>query len=287
MIKTIKTFVLLAALSGLLLFVGQAWQGTAGLTVALVIALVMNGSAYWFSDKIAIKMARAKPASEAEYPWYHRMVHDLALKASKPGPRLYVSPSPQPNAFATGRNPKHAAVCVNQGLIQLLDQDEMEGVLAHELQHVYNRDILVGSVAATLAAAVTFLSRFALFFGGNRENQNPVIAIAAMILAPIGAMLVQMAISRTREYSADRLGATICGQPIWLARALQKIEQLVKGRLMQTAENNPATAHMFIVNPLIRGGVDNLFRTHPPTADRIRRLQELAGAPTRGAGPWA
>jgi heat shock protein HtpX len=283
MAKTIKTFVLLAALSGLLLFVGQAWQGQTGLFIALVIALLMNGSAYWFSDKIAIKMARAKPASEAEYPWYHRMVHDLALKASKPVPRLYVSPSPQPNAFATGRNPKHAAVCVNQGLIQLLDQDEMEGVLAHELQHVYNRDILIGSVAATIATAVTFLARFALFFGGrNRGGGNPIIQIFLLILAPLAAMIIQLAVTRSREIAADTSGAQLSGKPLALASALQKLED--GGRALAQrgvggvpAETSSAYSSLYIAAPFGgRGQISNWFRTHPKTEDRVRNLHNIA-----------
>jgi heat shock protein HtpX len=281
--KAFKTFVLLAALSGLLLLAGQALAGEGGPYIALGIALVMNGSAYWFSDKIAIKMARAKPASEAEYPWYHRMVHDLALKASKPMPRLYVSPSPQPNAFATGRNPKHAAVCVNAGLIQLLDPDEMEGVLAHELQHVYNRDILIGSVAATIATAVTFLARFALFFGGGRNrNVNPAIQIFLLILAPLAAMIIQLAVTRSREIAADTTGAELSGKPLALASALQKLES--GGRALAQrgvggtpAETSSAYSSLYIAAPFGgRGNISKWFRTHPKTEDRVRNLHEVA-----------
>jgi heat shock protein HtpX len=203
-------------------------------------------------------------------------------------PAVYLLETSQPNAFATGRNPENSAVAVTRGLVQSCDSEELAGVIAHELGHIKNRDTLIMTITATLAGAIGFLSQFAFFFG--RDNRNPLGAIGTilvMILAPLAAMLVQMAISRTREYSADRAGAAICGQPLWLARALQKIEQLARGVINEPAERNPASAHLFIVNPLHMGGIDSLFRTHPPTADRVRRLRELAGAAASvGSGPW-
>ncbi|HVL98243.1 MAG TPA: zinc metalloprotease HtpX [Egibacteraceae bacterium] len=277
--KAFKTAILLAGLSGLLLFIGSLFEG--GLYIALGIALVMNVGTYWFSDKLAIKMARAKPASEAEYGWYHAMVHNLSQRAGKPVPRLYVSPSPQPNAFATGRNPRHAAVCVNQGLIDILDRDEMEGVLAHELSHVYNRDILIGTVAATIATAITFLARFALFFGGGRDrNANPIVQIALILLAPIAAMLIQFAVTRSRETAADASGAELCGKPLALASALQKLETggRQRARMGATpAETSSAYSSLYIAAPFGGGGqIAKWFRTHPPTEARVRNLENIA-----------
>ena len=282
MSKYAKTFVLLAALSGLLLFLGEM-MGPGGLQIALVLALVMNVGTYWFSDKLAIKMARAVEASEAEFPDYHRVVRELAMKAGQPVPRLYVSPSPQPNAFATGRNPKHAAVCVNQGLIELLDADEMEGVLAHELQHVYNRDILIGTIAATVATAITFLARFAFFFGGSRDDRqggNPLAGLFMLILAPIAAMVIQMAVTRSREIQADTTGALLCGKPLALASALQKLETGGRARARLggvPAETSSAFSSLYIAAPF--GGmaqVGKLFRTHPTTEQRVANLTDIA-----------
>jgi heat shock protein HtpX len=281
MTKSFKTFVLLAALSGLLLFVGSLFEG--GLYWALGIALVMNVGTYWFSDKLAIKMARAQPASEAEYPWYHSMVSDLSQRAGRPKPRLYVSPSPQPNAFATGRNPKHAAVCVNQGLIDILNTDEMEGVLAHELSHVYNRDILIGTVAATIATAVMFVSRLGYFFGGGRNSQgNPIAHLLILILGPIAALLIQVAVTRSREIQADASGAQLCGKPLALASALAKLER--GGRALAQrgvggtpAETSSAFSSLYISAPLGGlGQVGRLFRTHPPTEQRVANLERIA-----------
>jgi heat shock protein HtpX len=284
MFKSFKTFVLLAALSGLMLLIGQWFGGSSGLTIALFIALAMNIGSYWFSDKLAIKMARAQPASEAEYPWYHQMVQELALKAGQPVPRLYISPSPQPNAFATGRNPSHAAVCVNQGLIDLLDRNEMEGVLAHELSHVYNRDILIGSVAATIATAITFLARFAFFFGGSRDDEggNPIAQLALVFLAPIAAMIIQLAVTRSRETQADASGAHLSGKPLALASALQKLEKgtVARARLGGTpAETSPAFQSLYISAPFggaVARGMGSLFRTHPSTEDRVANLERIA-----------
>ena len=286
MFKSFKTFLLLAALSGLLLFLGQTFGQEQGLFIALGIALVMNVGSYWFSDKLAIKMARAQPAGEAEYGWYHRMVRGLSQRAGKPMPRLYVSPSPQPNAFATGRNPAHAAVVVNQGLIELLDADEMEGVLAHELSHVYNRDILIGSIAATIATAVTFLARFAIFFGGGRDSrENPIASIAMIFLAPVAAMLIQFAVTRSRETQADASGAALSGKPLALASALQKLEaggrSLARRGIGGTPAEQPTSAFssLYISAPfggLGRRGLGSLFSTHPRTEERVANLRDIA-----------
>jgi heat shock protein HtpX len=283
MFKSMKTWVLLALLSGLLLLAGQWLGNETGLFIALGIALAMNIGSYWFSDKLAIKMARAKEATPEAYPWYHQMVEELSTRAGQPKPRLFVSPSPQPNAFATGRNPRHAAVCVNQGLIDLLDRDEMEGVLAHELTHVYNRDILIGSVAATIATAVMFLSRFALFFGGGRDRDaNPLAQILLVFLGPIAAMLIQFAVTRSRETQADGSGAELSGKPMALASALQKLES--GGKMLAQrgvggtpAESSSAFSSLYISAPFGGlGQVGKLFRTHPPTQERVRNLENIA-----------
>jgi heat shock protein HtpX len=239
-----------------------------------------------------LRMHNARPVTQADAPGLMGLVAQLARRADLPMPKVYIIETEQPNAFATGRNPSNSAVAVTRGLMRSCDSEELAGVIAHELAHVKHRDTLIMTMTATLAGAIGFLSQFALFFGMGRDNRNPlglIGTLAIMILAPLAAMLVQMAISRTREYSADRGGAAICGHPLWLARALQKIEQLAKGVLNPTAERNPASAHLFIINPLHMGGVDNLFRTHPSTQDRVRRLREMSGAATAsaaGPGPW-
>jgi len=289
MFKSAKTFVLLAALSGLLLYIGDTLSpGGGGLTIALVIALAMNIGSYWFSDKLAITMSRSKPASEAQYPWYYEIIRVLSNKTGQPMPRLFVSPSPQPNAFATGRNPKHAAVAVNQGLIDLLDRDEMEGVLAHELSHVYNRDILIGSVAATIATAITFVARLGFFFGGGgRDNQggNPIAGLAMVFLAPIAAIILQTAVTRSRETQADASGAELSGKPLALASALRKLESggraLARRGVGGTPAEQPTSAFssLYIAAPfggMVRGGLSSLFRSHPKTEDRVRNLEAIA-----------
>jgi heat shock protein HtpX len=286
MFKSLKTGVLLAALSGLLLFIGQYFGGQNGLIIGLGIALVMNIGSYWFSDKMAIKMARAQPASPEQYPWYHELVRELAQKANQPMPTLYISPSPQPNAFATGRNPQHAAVCVNKGLIDILDHDEMEGVLAHELSHVYNRDILIGSVAATIATAITFAARIGFWFGGGRDSRdNPIASIAMIFLAPIAAMILQLAVTRSRETQADTSGAELSGKPLALANALRKLEsggrKLARQGIGGTPAEQPSSAFssLYISAPfggLARGTMSNLFRSHPKTEDRVRNLENIA-----------
>ena len=287
-----RTALLLAAMTALFLTVGYLLAGEGGALIAFAIALAMNGWAYWNSDKMVLRMHRARPVTRASAPELVGLVEQLARRADLPMPAVYVLETDQPNAFATGRNPENSAVAVTRGLIQSCDSEELAGVIAHELAHIKNRDTLIMTITATLAGAIGFLSQFAFFFGMGRDSRNPlglVGTLLIMILAPLAAMLVQMAISRTREYSADRIGAMICGQPLWLARALQKIEQLARGVVNEPAERNPASAHLFIVNPLRMGGIDSLFRSHPPTADRVRRLRELAGqvAAPAGRGPWA
>jgi heat shock protein HtpX len=287
-----RTALLLAAMTALFLVVGYLLAGEGGALIAFAIALAMNGWAYWNSDKAVLRMHRARPVSRSSAPDLVGLVEQLARRADLPTPAVYVLESNQPNAFATGRNPDNSAVAVTRGLIQSCDPEELAGVIAHELAHIKNRDTLIMTITATLAGAIGFLSQFAFFFGGSQDSRNNPLGligtILVMILAPLAAMLVQMAISRTREYSADRLGAMICGQPLWLARALQKIEQLARGVINEPAERNPASAHLFIVNPLRLGGIDSLFRTHPLTQDRVRRLREMAGqvAPA-GRGPWS
>jgi heat shock protein HtpX len=275
--NTIKTYVLLAGLGGLLVLIGAGIGGGNGALIGLVIGLLFTGGSYWFSDTIAIKAARAQPVSEAEMPEYYRIVRELTQRAGMPLPKLYVTPDRQPNAFATGRSPDHAAVAVTSGILQVLSWDELRGVLAHELSHVGNRDILIGSVAAAIAMGITFVARMALwggmFFGGDREEGGNIFALLAMaILAPLAAMLLQMALSRSREYEADRSGARLIGDGEPLARALAKIEASVQQIPMNVL---PAEASMYIVNPLTgrTANFARLFMTHPPTADRIRRLE--------------
>jgi heat shock protein HtpX len=263
----------------LLLGIGALLGGN-WITIALVAAIAMNGFAYFFSDKIAIRAAGAVPVSEAEFPELHRIVSGLAARSGVPMPRLYVSPSPQPNAFATGRNPRHAAVVVTQGILPILDRRELAGVLAHELSHVQNRDILISSVAATVGAVITWVSQLALFFGGGDDEEggvNPIAALFMALLAPISATIIQLAISRSREFGADSSGARITGDPLALASALRKIEAYSRGTPPATA--NPSTAHLFISNPFQRGaGVTSLFSTHPSTAERVRRLEGMVSA---------
>ena len=285
MFKSVKTFVLLAALSGLLLLAGQLIGQEGGLVVALFIALALNVGSYWFSDKIAIKMARARPANPAEVAWYPAMVQQLSQAAGQPMPKLYISPSPQPNAFATGRNPRNAAVCLNQGLIDLLDRDEMEGVLAHELSHVYNRDILIGTIAATIATAITFLARFTFFFGGGRDREGGALGhLLLVFLAPVAAMVIRLAVTRSRETQADASGAHMTGKPLALASALMKLDASGRDprrmRLGGTpAETSPAFSQLYISAPFggaVSRGMGKMFRTHPTTAQRVRNLEQIA-----------
>ena len=278
--NTLKTFVLLAALGGVLVVAGAAIGGTQGAVIGLGFGLVICGGSYWFSDSVAIKAARAKPVSEAEMPEYYRIVRELTTRAGLPMPKLYMSAEKQPNAFATGRSPNHAAVCVTSGILEVLSWDELRGVLAHELSHVGNRDILIGSVAAALAMGITFMSRMflwgALLGGGGRGRRDAgplgaLAMVATLILAPLAAFLLQMAVTRSREYEADRSGARLIGDGAPLAQALAKIEAVAKQVPMQVT---PAEASLFIINPLTGRDVQfkSLFMTHPPTADRIARL---------------
>jgi heat shock protein HtpX len=276
--NNIKTVVLLAFMGGLFMLVGQLVGGASGLIFGLVLGLLLVGGSYWFSDKIAIKAARAVPVDEAQMPEYYSIVRDLTQRASLPMPKLYVSPADQPNAFATGRNPDHAAVAVTKGILEICTWDELRGVLAHEISHVGNRDILIGSIAATLAMAITFAARMAafagLFYGGGGDRRGPNVfeQLALLILAPLAAMMLQMALSRSREYEADRSGARLIGDGEPLARALAKLDAAAKRIPMNV---RPETASMYIVNPLSGQQVQwkNLFMTHPPTDARIARLR--------------
>ncbi|MGB7970443.1 MAG: zinc metalloprotease HtpX [Candidatus Deferrimicrobiaceae bacterium] len=276
--NALKTGVLLVLLTVLFVAIGSYVGGRGGMVMAFAFAVLMNAGAYWFSDKIVLKMYRAQEVSEAEAPELHAIVHRLATAASVPMPKVYILPSDSPNAFATGRNPQHAAVAVTRGIMKILAPDELEGVLAHEMAHVKNRDILIGTVAATLAGAVMMLARFAQFaaiFGGGRdrdEGGGALGLLAMAIIAPIGAMLVQMAVSRSREYQADASGARFCGRPDSLARALEKISSTSKRIPL---ESTPATAHMFIMSPLSGRRMMSLFSTHPPMEKRVERLRAM------------
>jgi heat shock protein HtpX len=298
-----RTAILLAGLTALFMGVGYLIGGGSGAVIALIFAAAMNLFSYWNSDKLVLKMHGAHEVDERTAPELVAIVRDLSGRAGLPMPRVYVMDNAQPNAFATGRNPEHAAVAVTTGLAQMLPRDELAGVIAHELAHIRNRDTLIMTITATIAGAISMLAQFGMFFGGHRDHNSLGIVgtIAMVILAPIAAMLVQMAISRTREYSADRLGAAITERPDALASALARISNLAQQIENPTAERSPATAHLFIVNPLTHGGFDNLFATHPSTENRIAALQSLAaemgqggfgrraaaaGHAARPAGPW-
>jgi heat shock protein HtpX len=271
-----KTMILMTGLTLILLWGGNALGGQSGMTIALMLAFVMNVSSYWFSDKIVLKMYRAQEVSEAGAPDLYSMVRSLSQKAALPMPKVYIIKQDQPNAFATGRNPNHSAVAVTTGIMNILSREELEGVIGHELAHIKNRDILIGTVAATIAGAISYLAymaQWAMIFGGRDDDDgNPLAAIIMMIVAPIAAMLVQMAISRSREYAADTGGARITGNPLYLSGALKKLD-LASRKIPMNAQ--PATAHMFIVNPLSGGIVAKLFSTHPPMEERISRLEKM------------
>lgn len=297
----LKTAILLAGLTALFMGVGYLIGGQSGAMIALLIAAAMNLFTYWNADKMVLSMHGAQEVDERTAPEFVGLVRELAQRAGLPMPRIYLMDNPQPNAFATGRNPQNAAVAATTGLLNMLSREEIAGVMAHELAHVKNRDTLIMTITATIAGAISMLAQFGMFFGGNRDNNSGgmgiIGTIAMVILAPIAAMLVQMAISRTREYSADNLGAQIAGEPQWLASALAKIDNAAHQIENAPAEHNPATAHLFIINPLSGARMDNLFSTHPNVENRVARLQEIArdmgesgpsvSASPDSAGPWS
>jgi heat shock protein HtpX len=276
----LKTGLLMAGILALFGAIGGVIGGQQGMLVALAIGGAMNFFAYWFSDKMVLAMYRAQEVDETSAPQLYRLVRELAARAGLPMPRVYLIDQAQPNAFATGRNPAHAAVAATTGLLRLLTPRELRGVMAHELAHVKHRDILISTISATIAGAISTLAHFGMFFGGSRDEGqgggNPLLAILALVLAPIAAMLIQFAISRTREFGADRRGAEISGDPHALADALAKIDAYARGIPNPTAEAHPATAQMMIVNPLSGGGIKGLFSTHPSTEERIARLHAMA-----------
>jgi heat shock protein HtpX len=289
MTNLIKTGVLLAALTVLLVLIGGALGGQNGMVMAFVLAMVMNFGSYWFSDKIVLAMYRAQPVDEATAPGLYRIVRTLATRAGMPMPRVYIIPGETANAFATGRNPQHAAVAVTEGILRIMSEEELEGVLAHELSHVRNRDTLIMAIAATLAGAITYMAQmaqWAMIFGGGRRDSDEegsgggglVGGLLMIVLAPIAATLIQLAVSRSREFQADASGAEMAGQPWGLAKALEKLEMASKVAPM---EATPATAHLFIVNPLAGGGWATLFATHPPIAERVARLRAMARSQAR------
>jgi heat shock protein HtpX len=273
----VKTFFWMTVLTVVLVLVGSVF-GRGGLFIGLAFALVMNGTAYFYGDKLALAAAQAQEVTPGEAPMLHQLADRLAQQYQVPKPRVYVSPDPSPNAFATGRNPKHAAICVNEGLIRILNQDELYGVLAHEFAHVRNRDILISSVVAVMAGAITLLSQFALFFGGGQdERDNPLGIVGVLlivILGPIAALLIQLAVSRSREYEADHTGAEVSHEPLALASALRKLQRGTE--VVPSAVAQPAFAHLYIVNPLSGQTLAGLFSTHPPLEERIRRLEAMA-----------
>jgi heat shock protein HtpX len=302
----LRTAILLAGLTALFMGVGFLIGGQTGAMIALVVAAAMNLFSYWNSDRMVLSMHGAHEVDQSTAPDLVNMVAALAERAGLPMPRVFIMDNPQPNAFATGRNPEHAAVAVTTGLMERMSREELAGVIAHELAHIKNHDTLIMTITATIAGAISMVAQFGMFFGGNRDNNNGgagiIGTLAMMILAPIAAMLVQMAISRTREYSADNLGARIAGRPDWLASALRKLEAAAHVIPNEDAERSPATAHMFIVNPLSGRGMDNLFATHPSTENRVAALEELSrelgggygggwqqpqpAAPRAPQGPW-
>jgi heat shock protein HtpX len=274
-----KTTILFAAILALFMMIGALIGGREGMMMALMFGGIMNFFAYWFSDKMVLKMYNALPVDETSSPYLYNMVRDLAARAQLPMPRVYLIDEAQPNAFATGRNPENAAVAATTGIVSLLSERELRGVMAHELAHVKHRDILTSTIAATLAGAISALANFAMFFGGRDEEGRPanaIVSIIVAIIAPLAAALIQMAISRAREFEADRGGAEISGDPLALASALGKIDAYARGIPFPTAEAHPATAQMMIMNPLAGGGIDTLFSTHPKTAERIARLEAMA-----------
>ena len=284
MFNLLKTAVLMAAITALFMAIGSFVGGQQGMMIALVVAIGLNFFSYWFSDKLVLKMYKAQEVDGASAPQFYAMVQELAGKAGLPMPRVYLIDEAAPNAFATGRNPEHAAVAATTGILRVLSDRELRGVMAHELTHVKHRDILISTISATMAGAISMLANFAMFFGGRDSegrSSNPIAGIAMALLAPLAASLIQMAISRAREFEADRGGAEISGDPQALASALKKIHAYAQGSTIETTERNPATAQMMIMNPLHGGGLRTLFSTHPATEERVARLMAMAGAGAR------
>ena len=279
MFNLMKTAILMAAITALFMAIGSLLGGRSGMLLALAVAVGMNFFSYWFSDTMVLKMYNAQQVDETSAPQFYRMVQELAQRAGLPMPKVYLINEDAPNAFATGRNPEHAAVAATTGILRTLSERELRGVMAHELAHVKHRDILISTVSATMAGAISMLANFAMFFGGrNSEGRstNPIVGLLVMLLAPLAASLIQMAISRSREFEADRGGAEISGDPQALASALQKIQAYAHGTPLEAAERNPATAQMMIINPLSGGGLRGLFSTHPATEERVERLMAMA-----------
>ena len=275
MFNLMKTAILMAAITALFMAIGSLLGGRSGMMLALAVAVGMNFFSYWFSDTMVLKMYKAQQVDETSAPQFYRMVQELAQRAGLPMPKVYLINEDAPNAFATGRNPEHAAVAATTGILRSLSERELRGVMAHELAHVRHRDILISTVSATMAGAISMLANFAMFFGGrNSEGRstNPVVGLLVMLLAPLAASLIQMAISRSREFEADRSGAEISGEPQALASALQKIDRIAQGLPLETTERHPETAQMMIINPLSAGGLRGLFSTHPSTEERVERL---------------
>ena len=284
MFNLMKTAILMAAITALFMALGSLLGGQQGMLIALVVALGMNFYSYWFSDKLVLKMYNAQQVDETSAPQFYAMVRELAQRAQLPMPKVYLIEEDAPNAFATGRNPENAAVAATTGLLRVLSAAELRGVMAHELAHVRHRDILISTVSATMAGAISMLANFAMFFGGrNSEGRstNPIVGILVMLLAPLAASVIQMAISRSREFEADRGGAEISGDPRALASALQKIQQYARGVPLEAAERHPETAQMMIMNPLSAGGLRGLFSTHPATEERVAKLLEMVPAMAR------
>ena len=284
MFNLLKTAVLMAAITALFMLIGAYVGGRQGMVLALIVALGLNFFSYWFSDKLVLKMYNAREVDETSAPQFYRMVAELVQRAGLPMPRVYVIDEAAPNAFATGRNPEHAAVAATTGIMQVLSANELRAVMAHELTHVAHRDILISTISATMAGAISMLANFAVFFGGRDSEgrpANPIAGLAVALLAPLAASLIQLAISRAREFEADRGGAELSGDPRSLASALEKIQAYARGTPLLAAERNPQTAQMMIVNPLHGGGVASLFSTHPSTEERVARLLAMAGAAGR------
>ncbi|MFZ2987466.1 zinc metalloprotease HtpX [Ideonella sp.] len=284
MFNLMKTAVLMAAITALFMTIGRLLGGQAGMMLALVVALGMNFFSYWFSDKMVLRMYNAREVDASSAPQFYRMVEELARKAELPMPKVYLIDEAAPNAFATGRNPEHAAVAATTGILRVLNERELRGVMAHELAHVKHRDILISTISATMAGAISMLANFAMIFGGRDSEGrpvNPIVSILVMLLAPLAASLIQMAISRSREFEADRGGAEISGDPQALASALQKIHRVAQGLPLETTERHPETAQMMIMNPLSGGGLRGLFSTHPAMEERVEKLLEMARGMSR------